>query len=62
MEGLGVMINMVNRFELIEGRKVKDFKLHIDLVYTGLSERMEMRQDYVIMTLDTKQLREEAWS
>jgi len=60
-ESISNVINMVDKFERIEGRKAKDFNLYIDLVYTGISERIELRQDYVIMTLDTKQLMEEAW-
>ncbi|WP_148271299.1 hypothetical protein [Desulfosporosinus acidiphilus] len=60
-ESVPNVINIVHKFEQKEGKNVKDFRLHIDLVYTGISERIELRQDYVIMALDIKQLREESW-
>ena len=60
-ESIPNVMNMVHKFERIEDRKAKDFKLHIDLVYTGISERLELRPDYVIMTLNPKHLIDETW-
>lgn len=51
----------IYKFEQVKGRRVKDFKLHIDLVYTGISERMELRPEYVIMTLNPRHLKDETW-
>lgn len=53
--------NYVYKFERLKGRKGKNFRLHIDLVYTGISKRIELRPEYVIMPIDTKYLKDESW-
>ena len=39
----------INEFESIVKRQVKPFNLHIDLVYTGTCEIIEVNSEYIVM-------------
>lgn len=60
-ESFNNIIQYVKKYEEHIGRRVKPFKLYIDLVYTGLDNRIEMSSEYVIMPLIPRPLADEEW-
>jgi hypothetical protein len=60
-QSFGNINGFITKFEESRGRKIKPFKLYIDLVYTGIPEKIELSMDYVIMPLRPKPLMDEEW-
>lgn len=51
----------IRQYEEEVGRKVKPFKLNIDLVYTGLSETIDRSRQYSIMTMRPEPFMDAEW-
>ncbi len=51
----------IRQFEEEIGRKVKPFKLNIDLVYTGLSEPIDRSSQYAIMGIRSEPFMDAEW-
>jgi len=51
----------VQEFEREAGRPIRPFKLVVDLVYAGISEPVEVSDDYVIMPVSSKYLMKKDW-
>jgi len=51
----------IYKFEQRAVRTVKPFRLHIDVVYTGLTERLELGSGYVVAPVWPALMLDEAW-
>lgn len=60
-EGAPNLLSYVQEFESQIGRKIKPFKLDIDLVYTGLREPIEVNEQYMIMPVKIDYLLNRDW-
>ncbi|MFS0870371.1 hypothetical protein [Paenibacillus xylanilyticus] len=60
-EGAPDLLAFVQEFESHVGRKIKPFKLDIDLVYTGLREPIEVNEQFMIMPIKTEYLLKRDW-
>lgn len=55
------LIAFVKEFENQAGREIKPFKLHVDLVYTGLKEPIEVNNQFIIMPIKAEYLLKKNW-
>jgi hypothetical protein len=53
--------NRIRTFEETKGRKVKPFRLYIDLVYTGNVDVIEVTPEYLILSKPVYLLKENWW-
>lgn len=51
----------VQEFESHVGREIKSFNLHVELVYTGLKEPIEVNKQYIIMPIKAEYLLKKDW-
>lgn len=55
------LIAFVQEFENQAGREIKPFNLHVDLLYTGLKEPIEVNNQFIIMPMKTEYLLKKDW-
>ncbi|WP_020616425.1 hypothetical protein [Paenibacillus daejeonensis] len=55
------VLTIAQQYEAQVGRPMKPFQLHIDLVYTGLREPLEVNEQFVIMPLGTRFIMNNEW-
>ena len=60
-EGAPDLLSFVQEFESQVGRKIKPFKLDIDLIYTGLREPIEVNEQFMILPIKTEYLLKKDW-
>ncbi|MEC0129147.1 hypothetical protein [Paenibacillus pabuli] len=55
------LLAFVQEFESQVGRKIKPFRLDVDLVYTGLNEPIEVNEQFIIMPIKSEYLMKRDW-
>lgn len=60
-EGKPDLIGYVRRFEREAGRRIRPFRLHVDLVYAGVREPLPVSDSYFVMSPDRDCFWNEEW-